>query len=245
MKRIGIACLAVLALGCGADGVRAQGTLAPPQPIRENFAPYRVSARVGVARTQGDVEKFMDGGSCFGFDLDLPLGHQFELDVPITLVRRKTMKFPMAFPYTDDQSFLPGMATTRGYCNSAGLGIRWEPRLDLEVVTRSPYLRLEPSVRVGLAHTWVGWEPRPDAGGGASDDYRDHTRYAAQGGWGPFAGAGIAVVRYSDGDIPSMGIGLDYLQVRTSAGGDALEPVGTSASGGVGALTIRLFAGTR
>jgi hypothetical protein len=221
------------------------GELPPQAAIGESFLPFRLSLRWGAAALGGGLADYMGGGLFLGLDLDVPVSHQLWIDVPVTVVHRRDLKVPLRFPYTDEHFFTPGFVDAKGYCNTIGLGLKWEPRHDLLKETRDHAWRLEPSVRAGWTRAFVGWEPRLASGGSPSQVYKNSFRFGSQTGWGPYAGAGLAAVRYSADGITVAGLGIDLYASHVSADGDPLLPAGTSISGSTAGISVRLFAGTR
>ncbi|MBI5837468.1 MAG: hypothetical protein HZB25_09505 [Candidatus Eisenbacteria bacterium] len=246
MRPLVLALLAALATAPPASAGDAPGAVYPSSEVIGNSAlPFRVSGRTGVAALSGGLADYMDGGLLLGVDVDIPVGRSLWVDVPITIVHRRELKHPLNFPYTDDRSYASGFAPARGYYNSVGLGLRWEPRLDLERQPFGSVTRLETSVRAGWTRAFVGWEPRPEWGGGASTDYGTNQRFAYQSGWGPYGGLGLSAVRYSDGDFTVAGVGAELFMSHVSAEGDELLPVGSKVSGTLASISLRVFLGSR
>jgi hypothetical protein len=243
------ACLGAAAPAGAQDGPgqapALAGALPPQAPIGESFLPFRVSLRWGTAGLGGGLADYMDGGLSLGLDLDVPVSHRLSIDVPVNIVHRRDLKHPLTFPYTDEHFFTPGFVEAKGYCNTIGLGLRWEPHHDLRRETRFHLWSLEPSVRAGLNRAFVGWEPRLQYGGSPSQVYKNSFRFGSQTGWGPYAGAGLSVVRYSADGLTVVGLGIDLYASHLSADGDELLPAGTSISGSVTGISLRLFGGTR
>ncbi|HVP39562.1 MAG TPA: hypothetical protein VMS93_10300 [Candidatus Saccharimonadales bacterium] len=233
------------ALLAGAPGARAQEVLPPPPVIGDSFLPFRLTLRTGAAGLSGSLGDFMEGGRYLAADLAVPVGHMWAVDIPVTILHHRDLKHPLRFPYTDDVTHDPGYADAQGYCNSIGLGLSWEPRLDLERETRTGVWRLEPSLRAGWSRVFVGWEPLVEGGGGASSDYKANFHFASQSGWGPYGGAALNLVHYSDGDITVLGLGVGLDVQHVSVDGDELLPAGTSVSGTLTGISLRIFAGSR
>jgi hypothetical protein len=219
--------------------------LPPPPVIGNTGLPFRLSVSWGTAALSGDLSDYMDGGLDLGASLEVPVSRALAVEVPVSVVHRRDLKHPLRFPYTDPYIYTPGHLQAKGYCNTIGVGLRWQPRLDLSTETRRGLWRLEPSVSAGWLRAFVGWEPRVEGADGASAEYGDNHRFGAQSGWGPYAGAGLSLVHYSDGDFTVAGLGLEFHAAHVSTDGDELLPVGTSVSGSTSSFALRLTFGGR
>ncbi len=233
-----IAILGVSAAAC------AQVGLPPPAPIGEWGVPFRAGVHLGRSSLSGGVGDYMNGALSLVGECAIPVSPRFAVEGMGTSMRWPDLKVPLNFPYTNGHTFAPLFAPAQGYLVTLGAGVRYEPRVQLQHIT-VPRSAWEPCVRAGLSRQWLGWEPRPETGGGASTDYRQHHKFASQSGWAPYLGAGLNWTRYGGSDFPALGMGVEVLHQRVSTSGDVLLPVGAEVSGGVTTFNLRLTFGTR